>query len=252
VDLIASDPFFGGAGYMRFFNLGFAAPPNGLQPPVIMGAIASVSTAPISWTFMVFDPNDRTTDYLPGNLFSDGVNVSVSGKYSGQVSGRSSSITVTGIYSTKDGANLGELLLPSDLKTGNKSGSWHASVQLAHFLHETQPGNGWGVFVKMGASDGNPNPYQGFITGGVGGKGLFASRPSDTFGVGYVYYNFSDALQSSVRPLVKIGDETGVETYYNYAITPWAIIAADLQYVNPAVRGNNDVLAGGMRLRLRF
>lgn len=254
VDLLASDPFFGGAGYMRFFNLAFAAPPNGVLPPVIMGAIASVNTSPISWTFMVYDPNDRTMDYFPDDLFHDGVNVSVSGKYSAQISGRSSSIAVTGIYSTKDGANLGELLLPSDLKTGDKSASWHASVQLAHFLHEsaTQPGNGWGVFVKLGASDGNPNPYQGFITGGVGGKGLFASRPNDTFGLGYFYYNLSDALQSSITPLVEFDDETGVEAYYNYAITPWAIVAADLQYVNPAAGGNDNALVGGVRLRIRF
>lgn len=42
LDLLANDPFFGGAGVSRFLNLAFSAPPSGLAPPVTIGGILSV------------------------------------------------------------------------------------------------------------------------------------------------------------------------------------------------------------------
>jgi porin len=181
VDLLAGHPFFGGAGHMRFMNLAFAAPPNGLLPPVIVGGILSVPRKPITWTFMVYDSQDRTRGGWFDDVFQD-VNVSVGGKYAFAMGGRSTAVTLTGIYSTQDGADFNDILLQPPLVAGTKDDSWHASLQFDHFIKEsnTQPGTGWGFFVKMGASDGNPNPYQAFITGGIGGKGLLESRPSDT------------------------------------------------------------------------
>jgi len=75
--------------------------------------------------------------------------------------------------------------------------------------------------------------------GGVGGRGPFASRPNDTFGLGYFYVDFSDELQSSLDPFLTFQDEQGVEAFYNYMVTDWLQIAADLQYVDPAL-GETD------------
>jgi len=90
VDLLASDPFFGGWGIHRFQNIAFVAPPSGVVPPTIMGAIASIKTAPITWTLMAFDPNDRTNDYWPDDLFDDGINLSLGATYVGKLAGRTS------------------------------------------------------------------------------------------------------------------------------------------------------------------
>jgi porin len=171
-----------------------------------------------------------------------------------QVFGHTSGVTVTGTYSTKDGANLGELLLPSDLQTGNKDHSWFLSAQFVYYLHQSaqQPGEAWGVFLKTAASDGNPNPFQGSIMGGVGGTGLFDSRPNDTFGLGYFYVDFSDELQSSIDPLVTFQDEQGIEAFYNCAVTDWLLVAADLQYVNPALGATDNALVAGLRATIRF
>jgi porin len=65
VDLLAGDPFFGGWGNHRFMNVAFVAPPSGVVPPVIMGAVFNYRVAPYTLTFMVFDPHDRTGDYWP-------------------------------------------------------------------------------------------------------------------------------------------------------------------------------------------
>jgi porin len=113
LDLLAADPFFGGGGRSRFLNLAFSAPPSGITPAVIMGAAVMLRTPPVAWTFMVFDPDDRTNDYWPDDFLGNGVDVSLSAAYAGEIFGHMSSVTVTGTYTTKDGANLGELRYPS-------------------------------------------------------------------------------------------------------------------------------------------
>jgi porin len=254
VDLLMGDPFFGGTGDRRFMNLALAAPPNGLQPPVIMGGIVSLKTQPLDWTFMVFDPDDRTQGYLPDNLFSDGVNISVSAKRGTKIAGRTSSVSVTGIYSTQDQIDLRDVLLPPELRTKSRNGSAHFSIQFAHFLSENKakPGDGWGFFAKVGLSDGNPNPYQSFFTGGIGGKSFIPSRPQDYFGLGYFYYNFSNDLQSTLNPLGRFEDESGFEGFYNYVINPWLHLTGDIQYVDPVIGANKNAFIGGLRLRVRL
>jgi porin len=254
VDLLAADPFYGGAAQTRFLNVAFSAPPSGVTPAVIVGAVATVKTAPVNWTLMVYDADDRTRDYWPDGLFDSGVAVSLTATLVGQAFGRLTSASIYGTYSTKDGANLGELLLPPELQTGDKHRSKHYGVQFSHFLAENpgHPGEGLGLFLKIGGSSGNPNPFQGSIIGGISGKGLFNSRPRDTFGVGYFYINFSDALQSSLDPLVRFDDEQGVEAFYNFVVKDWLIVAADLQYLNPALGETDNAFVGALRARVRF
>ena len=254
VDLIAADPFFGGAGQTRFMSVAFSAPPSGVTPAVIVGAVMTVKTAPFNWTFMVYDADDRTLDYWPDDLFGDGVNVGLTAGYTGQVMGRTSTASVYGTYSTKDGTNLGELLLPPELQTGNKDHAKHYGMQFSHWLRETaeRPGEGLGLFLKIGGSEGNPNPFQGSVIGGMSGHGVFHARPNDTFGLGYFYVNFSDALQSTLDPLLEFHDEQGVEAFYNCAVTEWLQITPDLQYVNPALGDTDNAFVGALRARIRF
>lgn len=252
VDLLEGHPFYGGGGLLRFFNLAFAAPANGLQPPVIVGAVASIPRPSLSWTFMLFDSNDRTRGGWFDHLFED-VNLSVSARRGFELAGRTSSVTLTGIYSTQNAADLGNILLPPDLQTGEKDDSWHASLQFEHTLRERErPGSGFGFYMKLGVSDGNPNPYQAFMTIGIGGKSLFAGRPEDSFGFGYFYYNFSDALQSAVDPLVQFDDEQGVELFYDFFVADWLRVAADVQYTDPATGTDDDALSAGLRVRFTF
>jgi porin len=252
VDLLAGDSFFGGGGISRFMNLAFVAPPNGLTPPVIMGGIFSLKTAPFDWTLMVFDPDDRTRDYLPDDLFDRGVNLAISGAWSGEIAGRTTRLSATGIYSTKERADLGDLLLPVGLKTGTKDHSFHAGLYFSHFFSEPEPGVGWRVFLRAGGSDGNPNPYASWVTGGVSARGIVPGRPLDTFGAGYFFYHFSNELRSTIAPLGNFDDEQGMEIYYNYAVTPWFHLTGDMQYVNPATGANDHALICGLRARVVF
>ncbi|MBW4618180.1 MAG: carbohydrate porin [Cyanosarcina radialis HA8281-LM2] len=255
VDLLAGDLFFGGSGNQRFMNLAFVAPPKGVVPPAIMGALLSVKTQPVALTVMVFDPNDRTDDYGLNGLFSDGVNLSMAATHVGTISGRPTTYTLNATYSTKESTDLRDLLLPADLRTnGTRQGSYNIEFQFSHLLRQNpnNPREGWGVFLKAAIADGNPNPIQSYFIVGLGGKGLISGRERDSFGLGFYYYNFSNDLKNAVNPLIDFGDEYGIEMYYSYAITPWFYLTGDLQYIDPANQRSDNALVLGLRTNIRF
>ena len=254
VDLLANDPFYGGWGIRRFVNLAFVAPPSGVLPPVIVGGVLSYSLAPFRLTLMVYDPNDQTADYWPERLFHDGVNVSLGGTWAGTLAGRPASLGLTGIYSTKEGADLSQVLLPAYLKTTGQDHSFSVALQFGHLLMQgpVTPGKGLGVYAKAAIADGNPNPIRASFSGGLAGHALSRARPRDSFGIGYFYYNFSDDLQDALDPLVRFRDEQGVEVFYNLALTPWLRLTADLQFIDPAVASDQWMVVGGLRANLIF
>ncbi len=252
VDLLAADPFYGGWGIDRFMNLVFAAPPSGLVPVVFMGAVASIKTDPVAWTFMVFDPKDRTNDYFPGDLFKDGVNVSVSGAHTTTLAGRKTTYAITGIYSTAEGTDYSSL--PPGFGTTTKKGSYNVSFEFKHNLQENkeQPNASWGFYLKVATADGNPNYVQSSVIAGIGGRALFFGRPQDSFGLGAYRYNLSDVLQNSLAPRTKFRDEAAIEVFYSYAVTPWLYVGADIQYIKPAAGSFENALVPAIRTQIRF
>ena len=249
IDLLASNPFFGGWGTQRFMHLAFVAPPSGLVPPVIMGGILSIQTKPVSWTIMVFDPEDRTNSYNLKGMFDDGINTSVTGNYATTMSGRKTSFSMTATYSTKNGPDLS--IYPSDLATTTEDGSYNVGIQLMHNLKETDEG-AWGTYLRVAIADGNPNTIQNSLVGGIGGQALFFDRPQDHFGLGYYYYNFSDYLKNTGDPSIDIPKEYGMEIFYNLEITPWLHITGDIQYVNPADTQYKEDVVVGLRSNIKF
>lgn len=254
VDLLAADPFFGGWATQRFMNLAFVAPPSGVVPPVFMGAVLVHAGSPITLTAMVFDPEERTADYFPGDLFKTGVNVSVGATWGGKIAGRSSSIGVTSTVSTKRGQDLGDILLPPGLSSSTRKGSYNIALQVTHMLAESRvrKGQGLGLTVKAAVADGNPNVIQRSLTAGIAGHGMIASRPDDSFGLGGFIYNFSNVLQSTVEPLADFNDEAGLETWYSFAVTPWLKVTADMQIIDPARGDRPTALLGALRTNIAF
>jgi porin len=250
-DLLAADPFFGGWGTQRMMNTAFVAPPNGIIPAVMMGAVASFATQPVALTVMVFDPNDRSTSYFPDDLFSDGTSASLSVTYPTTLAGRKTSYTLSGSYSSKDGADFSTL--PPGIETTTKDGSYSVEFQFGHNLQEdSNNADAWGVFLKVATTGGNPNPIDYSVIGGIGGKPLFFNRPQDSFGIGYFYYAFDDDLRDVLNPLVDFHNEEGLEIFYSYAVTPWLHVTPDLQYIDPASGGNNNAFVAALRANIRF
>lgn len=259
LDLAENDPFFGGLGIHRFMNTVFAAPPSGLVPTVMFGAIANVRIDPVSLSLWVYDPDDRTQDYWPDDLFANGVTFSLTAAYSTKIAGRPTTFSLNGIYTTKTGVDFSEVsdAFRSGLEPSTRTGSYSISFQFSHLLHQnpSNPRQGWGIFLKGAISDGNPNYIQNSIIAGIGGTGLFSGRELDSFGLGYYYYNLSDSLQESLNDLsrrVSLGDEQGLEVYYSYAFTPWFYLTADLQYIRPPRSTFEDAFIAGLRANIRF
>ncbi len=251
LDLLAKDNFFGGWGNHRFMNVAFVAPPSGVLPPTIFGSIMNIKAKNINWTLMAFDPNDRTLDYLPNDLFNEGINVSFSGAKSFKLSGRKSNFSAGLTYSTQTGADLNDILLPPELESGTKEGSYSITAQFSHNLNQDEA-SPWGIFIKASIADGNPNPIDASIIGGIGGKAAFINRAQDNFGIGYFYYAVSNELREAIQPSEDLNDDSGLEVFYNYQVSAWFNLTADIQYIDPMKSKNKNALVMGLRTNIKF
>ncbi|WP_169336898.1 carbohydrate porin [Eudoraea adriatica] len=253
IDIYATDPFYGGWGVDRFMNIVLVAPPSGLIPVVFMGGLASINLEPVTLTAVVFDPNDRTNDYFPGDLFKDGVTFGVNATRVAKLAGRHTSYGITGFYSTAEGTDY-STLGNGIINTSTETGAFNINVQFKHNLQESTryPSAAWGISFKTGIADGNPNYVRASLVAGIGGNPLFFGRHQDSFGIGYFYYNLSDVLEDSFNPLVSIEDESGMEIFYSYSITPWLYIGVDMQYINPFRERFKNAFIGGLRTQIRI
>ena len=75
IDGAASKPFAGGAGITSFWNTTFAAPPSGLVPPYLLGALLAVSTPKAKYNLWVYDPVDCVNQSCLEAPFAQGVTV---------------------------------------------------------------------------------------------------------------------------------------------------------------------------------
>jgi porin len=86
---------------------------------------------------------------------------------------------------------------------------------------------------------------------GLGGTGLIPGRSRDHWGFGYYYAAPSNDLKDSLASVLKIRDEQGVEIFYNFAVTPWFTLGADLQIIRPSL-ANDQAVFLGLRNVIRF
>ncbi len=253
VDLYASHPFYGGWGIDRFMNIVLVAPPSGLIPVVFMGAIATIDTESVTWTIIAADPNDRTNDYFPGDLFSDGVLMAANATHTTTLAGRGTTYGITGLYSTANGVDYSSI--GGAVGRSDRSGAWNINIQFTHNLQESSERSdaAWGFYLKAAIADGNPNYVQRSLIVGIGGRALFFGRPQDSFGIGAYYYDLSDVLQDELHPtLTDFQDEAAIEVYYNWALSSWLRLGANIQYINPARGDYENALVPSLRAQIRF
>jgi len=128
-----------------------------------------------------------------------------------------------------------------------KKGSWNIWYNFDQYLYEPKKGadRGLGIFMRLGVSDGNPNFMKFFSSFGVGGKGMFESRPLDQFGLGYYFINVHNpTLQGPIQTRKFLRDENGFEAYYNAALTPWLLLTPDIQVIRGAQKDTVTITQG--------
>ena len=236
-------------------NLSAMAPASGLFPPVIIGGQATFRSGNNQWSLFIYDPADRSTDYFTADdLFDNGVNFNLGFTRSGTWFGRTTQVSLNGIYSTKIGTDLRDVALPPGVPPATLEGSWAYSVQLAHQLVSStaQANGGLWLYAKVLNGDGNPNYVDGYFSGGISGRGLIPGRPDDTFGLSYFDFDFSDALQDAVAPDINLDDESGLELYYMLTTWEFLKLGLNVQWIDPGSGDSEDFMAVTMRTVIEF
>ncbi len=251
IDFLAADPHFGGWGVYRFMNLSAMAPASGLFPPFVIGAQATHRAGPYSVALFAYDPADRSTDYFfADDLFDNGVNFNLAVTRSGTLFGRSTNLTLNGIYSTRVGTDLREPVLPPEVPPATRRGSWAYSAQVSHQLlsRDDDATGGLWFYAKGLNGDGNPNYVDGYVSLGFSAKGTFPGRPNDAAGLSYYYFDFSDDLQEAVAPDVDFDDEVGVELYYMSSPVAFMRLGLDVQWIDPGTGTRTDFWTATFRV----
>ena len=208
---------------------------------------------------MVYDPADKQNKSGFEDAFKEGVTFYGSMTFPRTFHGLSSKHTFSGSTSTEKGIDLADLpdisLPPGSIgQLSDKYGRWYVNYQFEQTLSRSKEDQkkAWGLFGQTSISDGNPNPQRWLVMGGVGGTSPIRGRGWDKFGVAAFCYGLSDHLVKGLAPTVIIGDECGGEAFYNLAATPWFLVSADLEVVQPAERAYPVAVLFGLRAQIRF
>lgn len=248
LDLLAAARFMGGRGIDGFMHIAFAGPPSGVAPVSTYGALFSTRfKEKYGFSFYVFDPQDQTGWHEP---FQKGVNFSPSFVIPGKTFGHNATHTIAATFSTMEGTDLDDVpqvILPPGLqRIGTRRGSFNINYTYEQyfFRNPKNPAEGWGMFAKFAIADGNPNILDNTLQVGIAGTALIPSRKLDRFGVGIFSMDFSDALTDALRPLFTLRRERRLEAFYNFAVTRWLHITADIQVLPAAIEGRDTKVFG--------
>ena len=255
-DLVQQTPIIGGGGLEGFQNIALAAPPDGLVPPSIFGAMLTVPTKKAIFSLWVFDPEDTTQETGFENPFSTGVSMLASVAVPVAIGGKPGLQSIKAVYSTKSGIDLADVpqfSFPEGIVFDRKNSRWSLGYSFQQFLwmNPDAPGAGWGVFGQLTISDGNPTPVDWSGLVGIAGNPV-KSRPNDKFGVGYFHQSFSEPLADKIRPFFDLGDEQGVEAFYTAQIGKILRMTGNVQVIDPGDKGKSTAIVAGLRARASF
>lgn len=273
ITLAAETPLVGGGGIETFMNRAFAAPSTGIglvapgslaervivAPTYTLGADVTHKSRIGVINFAVVDPRNAQEPRVIENPFKEGVVLAGSWMIPTQVLGLKSFHTFRAAYSNTRGFDLNDIgdarqRIVRDASV-TKKGFWLASYAIQQYLFQSDkdPSVGWGLFGFTSISDGNPNPVKWSMLAGLAGNNLIPGRENDRWGVGFYHYALSAPLISGLAENgVYRRSEGGVEAFYNYAITPWLRLSADMQIIDPWVVGKSRATFMAMRLQTKF
>lgn len=260
-----NQPFTGGAmGINGFMNAGVLFPPILARtiPYSTYGAGFAVlrNFEPV-FTAAVFDTHNTPTTSGFDEFFTNGATVNLQANLPTKFRGLPGHYSIGGVYSSGTYTNLDNLpyFLASRLQgelppLPRTKGSWavYGLFDQAVYVDPCNPKRSWGFFGHAGITDGNPNPLKWSSAVGVGGSSVLPCRKQDSWGVGYFYAGLSDDLKNFAPRLLPLGDEYGVELFYNIGVTPWCHITPDLQIVAPARQRADTALVFGVRAKIDF
>jgi porin len=222
------NPFAGSTrGQAQFLNLAFQLNPatfTGAPYKTMGGGAVFIPTPEVLFVGSVVNTEDSSDD----NPLEATSGITHAGElyFSHELFGRPSGQMLGYVLGWDEFGAIDDprILLPPDspFTPDTKDFTWALYYNAYHYLEvyepvqrwsplapATPPG-GWGLFIRAGLSDGNPNPVNWFVSGGIGGNVPF--RHQDTFGIGLYYQEMSD---ETVLRLLGVEDEVGFEAWYS-------------------------------------
>lgn len=270
--LAAQTPLVGGGGIETFMNRSFALPSTGIgvsspesvadrliiAPPYLLGGVAALKTKYFDLKLMVADPRNALQPRVIQRPFERGIGAGLMLTVPVEIGGLKGFHTVRVAYSNARGFDLediDETPRIAQLKGITKKGYRFVSYAIQQYLMQsaTDPKVGWGVFSLATLSDGNPNPVRWSVVAGLAGNNLMTGREDDRWGVGYYHYRLSPLLLSGLQARrINRRSESGVEAFYNFAVTKWLRLSGDVQIIDPwnPLRARASYL--GLRLQTIF
>jgi porin len=263
-------PYASGRGVDAFMNTGLILPTvlaRSVPYSTFGGGFAVLENLQPVFSMMLLDTNNSATTTGFDTFFDNGVTLLGQVNRPIEIFGLPGHQGVGGSYSTATYTDLS--LTPYfnpntglGITTAQTTGSWSLFylADQALWVDSTNPKRSWGLFGNVGIADDGPSPVRWSGYGGLGGSSPLVNRPLDTFGLGYFYVGYSSPVQDLAPRLLSIGDDQGVELFYNAAITPWFHLTPDLQFVSPARSRTlppgsqpiDDAVVFGLRAKIDF
>ena len=256
--------FAHGKGDTNFMNMAFNANPltaftipySTLGTGIIVLPTKDPKEAVVS--FFVMSANGDPTTSGFEDLNGNAVVVAAEGRVRTEFFGLTGHQLFGTTFSNKKFTSIDQRLDRDTIQNGalrTEKNSWNIYYNFDQYLYEPKKGadRGVGIFGRLGVADGNPNFMKFFGSFGVGGKGMFESRPNDKFGLGYYFINIDNpTIQGPFQTTKLLRDEYGFEGFYNFAITPWALLTPDIQIVRGAQKDKVTLGQGPLGLLPRI
>ena len=246
-------PFTGGQGVDKFGSLAFVMPPLYARtiPPVTEGVFFTalrdlepfVTVGLFESTDDGFFKNGATflaSLSLPHHLFPTPGHVAVT-------------TTAGSIVANSLDQDPYTLVPPFDAPLAQESNAFTVDFTFDQYLWwDPVEKEGFGLFGTVGVTDANPSPVDIFANFGIGGNSPIRGRSRDEFGAGYYFTGVSETLQDTLEPLIRLRSENGFEGYYNFAVTGWSKVTANVQFIDPFAVGSKTRAFFSLRWKLTF
>jgi hypothetical protein len=140
------------------------------------------------------------------------------------------------------------------IESTEEKNPWNVALYLYQDVWQAQGDPGRKITLLTGGTVGPDDPQfaQYHVFANVEAYGLIKSRPHDRMGVSGWKNWLSDNYIDLVSPVADLQDLWGFELYYNYEVTPWSHLTADLQLVENEWQDDDFAVIPGVRLVIDF
>jgi len=137
-------------------------------------------------------------------------------------------------------------------RSGTRQGAWGAYVSADQLILREGPdeegSQGLGLFARYGYAPDDFSEVEHFWSAGFQYRGPIPTRDDDSLGMGIA----RGCVGSPVRDETRHNAESVLEAYYRAALTDFAAVTLDLQYIRRPGANADSTLVPGLRVQIDF